>query len=176
MIEFLRQHKSVLVIGLIAFLGAVLFAVWLIFNQEEQTPPVVTPAQPEFLNDYQFLSSEQSEEDKRLMLLGVIYAESYLTFELGDFSGLINLESQSTNTFKPEVTRKIAYYQNNPTETVIATVDSASIVINRPSEVEARLTMTTQIQDAAGVSKNNSVLVQLYKSGDYWLVNNILVQ
>lgn len=173
--DIFSQYKVWIISGIIVALMVVLLGVWLLFgpSNDAQTPP---PSESQFLSDYSFLESERSDEEKRLMLLGVIYAEAYLTFEDGDFSGLVDLETQATPNFKSDVERKITEYQQTETENIIAVIDTGSVNLNRVSDAEARLTMSGKVSMSLQSDRSVTVMVQLVKSGEFWLINNIRVQ
>ena len=126
--------------------------------------------------DYQFLNNQTySEQDQYLMLTAKILVEGFGTYSYQDTRGLQDLQNQSTESFKKIVNDKLASITSQVNfET---SVDPNSVKLERTNESTVVVVMTGVEKNlATGSQKNIEVATQLVKTGDYWLVNNILIK
>lgn len=123
--------------------------------------------------DYQFLDDQSySAQDQYLMLTAKILVEQFGTYSYQDIRGLQDVRNQASDSFKKIVDGKLASVTNQTN--VETNVDPNSLRLQQTSETIVVAVMTGVEKDlSSGSQKNIRTVIQLVKSGDYWLVNNI---
>ncbi len=119
--------------------------------------------------DYQYIKTYSDPVDQNILLTAHIAVEEFGTYSSSDFSGLNDLLNQSTSEFKPKVQALIdAAPSSQPT---ITTADPDSFELTKQGNT-ATVTMDVTTVSGGQTSKKYFT-VDLIKSGNFWLINNI---
>ncbi len=126
--------------------------------------------------DYQFLNNQNySEQDQYLMLTAKILVEGFGTYSYQDLRGLQDVQNQSTESFRKVVDTKLASVTNQVS--IETSIDPNSLNLEKTNETAAVVVMSGIEKDlTSGTQKSIQAAIQLVKTGDYWLVNNISVE
>lgn len=176
MSEYLEKYgKYLLIVGVSTLIILVLIVVYMLYSGSPNDDTNEVPIDPNQL-DYSFLQEQEySQEEQYLMLTSKILVEEYGTYSKQNFVGLLNVQNQSTESFKSTVTTRV---NSIDSETNIETeVDPSSINLNWINDSSVEIIMTSTSTDLTTKEKiSGQTKVVLIKQGEYWLVNNISSQ
>lgn len=170
MLDYIKQHK-ILFISILGLITLAVFGIMIYLNQKTKTVTNTTSTISE--SGYEFLNGELTKETEYLMLQAKISVEEYGTYSKNNTLGLLDLQNQSTESFKIKV-QKIIDSLPSTQKNISTEIDPNSIDLSPISDSEYDVSLAGKTTDlTTNKSKEITAKITLIKEGVYWLVDNI---
>lgn len=173
MFTFIEQHKRLVLFIVISVIILMILA--LIYQYTKQNSPTNNSGESESGLEYTFLkedADEMTDEDRAVILLGIIHSEGFGTYSYSDVRGLQNVQNYATDEYKARIQKII---DTIPQSKQVSTImDPESARLTGTGEPNSSIITMNGVTTENGKEKNITSIVSVIKVGEYWLIKDIV--